>query len=270
MSCTAGFTESQGARIGRWAAAAVLAFGLHAGGATVALMHWQQDTEAVAVAGAISLELPPRFAAAPMDTPDVAPGPLMQEAILTPQASKQTKQEVDRATPRVEPSPLARQPEVAVPIVKPVQEQKRDEETIREDIPAAQDPNQSSAPLTTAPPRIATTPSTAALARSPGSATSPANMQITWTKALVAHLNRFKRYPDAARARGVQGEVSVTFTIDRTGQVVASHVVHSSGSTTLDEEALAVLHRASPLPSPPAQLAGAMLNLTIPIQFKIR
>jgi periplasmic protein TonB len=269
MSNTAGFTESQGARIGRWAAAAVLAFGLHAGGATVALMHWQQDAEADAVAGAISLELAPLFAAAPMDTPDVAPGPLMQEAMLTPQASKQTEREVDRDTPRVEPSPLAREPEVAVPIVKPVQEQKRDEEAIREDMPA-QDPNQSSAPLTTAPPRIEATPSTAALSPSPGSATSPANLQITWSKALVAHLNRFKRYPDAARARGVQGEVSVTFTIDRTGHVVASHVVRSSGSTTLDEEALAVLHRASPLPRPPAQLAGAMLNLTIPIQFKIR
>ena len=64
------------------------------------------------------------------------------------------------------------------------------------------------------------TTATAALAPSPGSATNPANVQITWNKALVAHLNRFKRYPNAARARGVQGEVSVTFTIDRRGEVM--------------------------------------------------
>ena len=119
-------------------------------------------------------------------------------------------------------------------------------------------------------PSPARPPARAALSPSPGSAASPAKLQITWNKALVAHLNRFKRYPNAARTRGVQGEVSVTFTIDRTGQVVASHVLRSSGSTTLDDEALAVLHRASPLPSPPAQVAGATIDLTIPIQFKIR
>jgi periplasmic protein TonB len=227
-------------------------------------MQRQQDADA----GAISLELAPLFAAAPIDTPDVTPGPLMQEEMVSPQASKQTEQQVEM--PRVEPSALARQPEVAVPIVKPVQEQNRDEEAIREDTPATQDPNQSSAPLTTAPPRIEAAPSTTALSPSPGKAASPANIQITWSKALVAHLNRFKRYPNAARVRGVLGEVSVTFAIDRTGQIVATHVVHSSGSAALDDEALAVLHRASPLPIPPAQLADAMPNLTIPIQFKIK
>jgi periplasmic protein TonB len=240
---------------------------LHAGGAALALLHWHEDSDADAVAGAISLELAPRFAAAPVTSPDVAPGPLMQEEMLSPQASKQTAEQVDREMPRVEQSPMAREPEVAVPTAKRVEEQKRDEEVKRE---AAQNTNQTSAPLTTAPPRIEAAPSTTAVAPSPGSAANAVHIQLTWNKALVAHLNRFKRYPDAARSRGVQGQVSVTFTVDRAGQVVASHIVHSSGSSALDEEALAVLRRASPLPRPPAQLAGATLNLTIPIQFKIR
>jgi TonB family protein len=108
------------------------------------------------------------------------------------------------------------------------------------------------------------------LARAVLEALGTAKAQITWNKALVAQISRFKRYPNAARARGVQGEVSVTFTIDRAGQVITSRILLSSGSTSLDEEALAVLRRASPLPSPPAQLAGATFDLTLPIQFKIR
>jgi periplasmic protein TonB len=262
--------EPHGARIGRWAAAAVVAFGLHAGGAALALMHWEQDPEADAVAGAISLELAPLAAAAPMDTPDAAPGPLMQEEMLSPPAARPTEPEVDRETPRVDPSPLATNPEVAVPMAKPVEDQKRGKEANQDARPETQIANQSSAPLTTAPPRVEAAPADSARAPSQGRAASPANVQITWYRALVAHLNRFTRYPNAARVRGVQGEVSVTISVDRTGRVVASHIVHSSGSSALDEEALAVLHRASPLPSPPAQLAGAALNLTIPIQFKIR
>ena len=63
---------------------------------------------------------------------------------------------------------------------------------------------------------------------------------------------------------------AVQFTIDRMGSLIASRVVRSSGSSALDEEALAVLQRASPLPAPPAQVAGATFDLTLPIQFRIR
>ena len=86
----------------------------------------------------------------------------------------------------------------------------------------------------------------------------------------MKHLDRFKRYPEIARARGNQGEVTVQFTIDRTGHVVAARVVHSSGSSALDEEALAVLKRADPLPAAPAPIAGMTFDLTLPIQFRIR
>ena len=96
----------------------------------------------------------------------------------------------------------------------------------------------------------------------------PARSKATWEKALVSHLNRFKRYPDQARGAR-QGEVRVSFTIDRPGGSRA-RVVGSSGSPSLDEEALAVLQRASPLPAPPAQLPGASFDWTMPIQFKIK
>jgi protein TonB len=68
----------------------------------------------------------------------------------------------------------------------------------------------------------------------------------------------------------VQGSVAVAFSIDRSGNVLDARIVQTSGSSHLDEEARAVVRRASPIPSPPAGLPGSQLDLTLPIQFRIR
>jgi protein TonB len=47
-------------------------------------------------------------------------------------------------------------------------------------------------------------------------------------------------------------------------------VVKSSGSEVLDEEALALLKRASPLPAPPAAVADEMLDNFLPIYFGMK
>ena len=68
----------------------------------------------------------------------------------------------------------------------------------------------------------------------------------------------------------VQGVATVAFTIDRQGHVIASRLVDSSGSAVLDEEALDVLSRASPLPPPPDDMGAETLEISLPIQFKVR
>jgi len=171
--------------------------------------------------------------------------------------------------PTVEPSP-APDPEVVLPTPHPVTDKKPDEEKPQEDKPKQQSADQVvAAPLTMAPPRVEATEQPVAVAPSPGSAAAAARAKAAWERALVSHLNRFKRYPDAARARSSQGDVAVQFTIDRTGGVIASRVVRSSGSSALDEEALAVLRRANPLPAPPGHVDGTTFDLTLPIQFRL-
>jgi protein TonB len=91
-----------------------------------------------------------------------------------------------------------------------------------------------------------------------------------WENELVAHLERFKRYPPEARSRGDHGAVRVAFTIDRDGWVRASRIVQSSGSQDLDQEALAMLTRAQPVPRPPERVSGRELSFVIPIKFNIR
>ena len=250
-------------------AAGVVVCGLHIGGAALALMHWQPEETSEDAAGALMVELAPQPAATPVDSPDVAHGPLMEEAVLTPQASKQTVEEVEKDLPLVEPSPVP-EPEVALPVPRPKEDPKPKDEEAKEAVPEKQTPEQASAaPLTTAPPRVDAQPAPSS-SPSPGRSASLAHVQESWQKALINHLNRYKRYPDAARSHRAQGVVVVAFKLDRSGQLLASHVTKGSGSPALDEEALAVLKRASPLPAPPAQIAGPMLDLILPIQFRIK
>lgn len=89
-----------------------------------------------------------------------------------------------------------------------------------------------------------------------------------WEALVLAHLERFRRYPPRARAARQQGIAYVRFTMDRSGAVLASSVVRKSGFFTLDQAALDTLRRAQPLPAIPAGLPNIM-ELTVPIQFEL-
>jgi periplasmic protein TonB len=255
----------------RWAGAAVLVLAAHVGGTALALMHWQEDASDDAAASPVIVEMVSTPSVARVESPDIAHGPVVEEAKQTPQAANETKEEVKQETPRVDPSPLATEPEVVLPVARPIPEKKPEEELPKEEVTKQQSADATAAaPLSTAPPRVDASEPTPAVAPSPGTSASITRLRASWEKALVKHLNRFKRYPEIARARGNQGEVTVRFTLDRTGHVIAARVVQSSGSTALDEEALAVLKRADPLPAAPDQVGGMTFDQTLPIRFRIR
>lgn len=95
------------------------------------------------------------------------------------------------------------------------------------------------------------------------------NAVATWKTQIVALLERNKRYPESAQARREQGVVQVLFSLDRNGRVIVSRVLRSSGSSLLDEEALALLLRAEPFSAPPPEAPGERVNLTVPIRFNL-
>jgi protein TonB len=90
----------------------------------------------------------------------------------------------------------------------------------------------------------------------------------TWRNQIVTILERNKRYPSDARARGEQGVTRLAFSIDGQGHLLSSRIVASSGSTALDAETLALVQRAQPFPAPPPELAGS--EMTVPVSFNIR
>lgn len=190
--------------------------------------------------------------------------------MLAPEASRQITEDAPKDMPLVEPTP-APEPEVALPKPRPDPTERPKEEEAKDQVPEQRAAEQASAePLTMAPPRVEAEPTPSSAPPSAGRQASLARAQASWQKSLIDHLNRHKRYPDAARNRRAQGVVVVAFSLDRSGQLLASHVTKSSGSAALDDEAMAVLRRASPLPPPPDLIAAPMLDLVLPIQFRIK
>jgi periplasmic protein TonB len=88
-----------------------------------------------------------------------------------------------------------------------------------------------------------------------------------WLGQLAAHLERRKRYPQAAQSRRLEGTVRVRFLVLPDGTVTATQLVSSSGIVELDEEVLNLLDRASPLPKPPPDVNPL---ITVPVNFSIR
>ncbi|EKF19519.1 energy transducer TonB [Nitratireductor pacificus] len=94
---------------------------------------------------------------------------------------------------------------------------------------------------------------------------APSISPARWRSRLMAHLERRKRYPAAARARREQGTVYVRFRIDDAGTVQAVSLARSSGHPALDEAVLSLVRRASPVPAPPP---GVNRTITVPVRFR--
>jgi periplasmic protein TonB len=89
----------------------------------------------------------------------------------------------------------------------------------------------------------------------------------SWQRALESWLADHKVYPESARRRGEEGDVTVRFTVERSGQVTDVTVVKSSGSPRLDAAAMAMLHGAS---VPPFDSAMTEEQITAAVQIRYR
>jgi periplasmic protein TonB len=79
----------------------------------------------------------------------------------------------------------------------------------------------------------------------------PESMRL-WEAEVIEILARGKRYPPDALNRGEQGTVFVRFNLDRDGDLMSSLIEKSSGSDSLDREALDLVSRVKRFaPVPP-------------------
>lgn len=91
---------------------------------------------------------------------------------------------------------------------------------------------------------------------------------LKFQQALLRHIARYQRYPESARAQGVEGTVQVVFLLRRDGTIVDAWVQSTSGQTILDREALATVRRAEPLPVIPSDLPD-QLSVRLPVAFEL-
>jgi protein TonB len=85
---------------------------------------------------------------------------------------------------------------------------------------------------------------------------------------LVAYLAKYRQYPLDARRDHIEGTVYLHFVLAADGRVLSAWVVQSSGSASLDGEALSAIERAQPLPPIPLGWPR-QIDVTIPMSFQL-
>lgn len=268
----------------RWTLAGAAVAGLHAGGIWLVLNR-EEASAAGEPPAAVMMELAP-LAVAPEAPPEqLPPDEQMAEAQPSPMQEKNDK---PVELPEEEPEPdivEAKKPveDVVLPPVPlevetpKLPEVKNAEATLTPPPPqpkAARKPpskkmaerkkredrtvDRTTAPLATSNPRAER-----AAAPSSSSAFNPSTSPATWKSSVNAHLIRHK----GGNPNGARGTAVVAFTINRSGGVVSSRLVRSSGDPVLDARAVSTPRNASPVPPPPPDVAGSTIELALPIRY---
>ena len=231
----------------RWVLSLLLVLGLHVGVAAWSL-YWQPQAAPVPLPPpAMLIELPPAPpapAAPPPPEPVQAPEPPPQPKVIEAPKPKLALP----PPPKPRPKPPKPQPE-RKPEPKPAVEPQANAQP-------------SAAPAARSEPAAQPSPQ----AGSP----APSKALPSWQSRLLAHLNRYKRYPEDARRRGQQGVVKLRFVVDGQGQVLSFELVGKSGSGSLDRATLQMIRRAQPLPPPPAELLqNGSLEVVAPFVYSL-
>jgi periplasmic protein TonB len=154
--------------------------------------------------------------------------------------------------------------ELTAPQIDQVQQAKVDQKPV----PPKQTSRDAVVPVPKPPPKVVqSSPAPRTTVREVASAP---RIDPSWISLLLKHLQEFKSYPLEARRRNEQGVVLLAFSIDRNGHVVSRQIIKSSGYRDLDDEVLALVERAQPMPAFPPSMTEAQLNLTVPIRFSLR
>lgn len=274
----------------RWSLAGLAVAAAHGVGAWYAL-NWTPAVAAGEPPPAVMIELAPLAVSAEAPPQDVTPDPQMAEAQPEPTRNvplkpadepdetpdpvvEEIKKPLEEAPPLPSPQPQVDAPKLpekqeaeavlTPPPPQPKLERKPPPRSKVVERPKPIDPKKTRAPRTAAPPSSQAQPSDRAAAPFASASLTPSMSPASWRGALMAHLNRHKRFPSGATGSGV---VMVAFTIDRAGRVLSSGLVRSSGDPVLDADAVALPRRASPVPAPPPNFGGGAVTLAVPIKF---
>lgn len=248
-------------RLPLWTGSLLVVLGVHAGVAFWSL-YWKPaplQLEA-APAAALLIELAPAPAPAPAAPAAPLPPP---EPLRAPEPPPQ---------PRVIEAP---RPTLALPPPPKPQPRPQPRPEPRPEPPPR--PSEALAQPTAAEPRSAPVSRTAVASAAsrapaqPGAQSGNPQLQASWQSRLLAHLDRYKRYPDDARRRNQEGVVKLRFVVDARGQVLSFALAERSGSPALDRATLQMIRRAQPLPAPPAELLqNGRLEVVAPFVYSLQ
>jgi periplasmic protein TonB len=197
-----------------WMFAALGAVVIHLGCVALALafMDREPDDEVGAPAVEIRIEL----LAPHTDTPDLPPGPDVEASIAAPQTVDQTAVAEQADLPRAVPM----ETEDPERLVAPVETDKPKDEPTAPAVPTIASVESVAVEATAPPSSEMITESRRSITPVQGIGVSAQRARTTWQKELIAHFNRYKRYPTNRIAQAA--EILVGFELDETGRVRAS------------------------------------------------
>lgn len=98
-----------------------------------------------------------------------------------------------------------------------------------------------------------------------------AELMSRYEQLISMWIEKFKLYPDEARARGMQGETIVRIRIDRKGNIRYYLLERSTGYQVLDRAAIDMVKRANPVPAVPNDYPpGDLIEFLIPVNFHLQ
>ncbi|PKO25301.1 MAG: energy transducer TonB [Betaproteobacteria bacterium HGW-Betaproteobacteria-8] len=180
-------------------------------------------------------------------------------------------------SPVVEPAPEPPKPKVkpkiepkVVPVQKPTPietyEPVNNEPEVTEEPVSA--PVMSVAPTTESQPVVTVPPPPPPPPPGPSQADLDAARK-NYANKLAHAIAQHKQYPRVAQMRGWQGEALVDLKLDSHGALLESRIARSSGYDMLDKQALEMIKKAAPFPSPPDILKSSVFNIQVPVSFKL-
>jgi TonB family protein len=247
-----------------WILAGVGALALHVGCAALAIAHMQTDDPDDSL-GAPAIEIGLEMMAPRQEVTDLPPGPDTDASVASPALAEQQAEVKETDLPKAVPTETEEPDRVVTTndIKKP---EKEEQEVAAVQTQASQESVAAEATATPTSEAIPEGPRSVAPAS--GTGESARRVRATWTKELIAHLDKHKRYP--AERQQKTAEIIVSFVLDRTGHVLSTSISKGSGDTAFDAAALAMIKRSDPVPQPPPLVADEGLNFTLPVIFRVK
>lgn len=225
--------------------------GVHAIAIAIAL-HWSAPRTVQLPPAAMVIDLAPMPAPPPpappkVVTPPQPPAPV--EELPLPKLAEAPKPTIQVPKP-VKPKPKPQPP-------KPVEKKPE---------PPKEKPSE--APPSDTPPT--NTPAEKSAQPAPGPSPQQVAAKASWEGALLAHLQKYKKYPQSALNSGKEGMNRLRFVVDAQGNVLSYELVGRSGNANLDRATLDMIRNAQPLPKPPADMVkSGSIEIVAPFVYNI-
>ena len=255
----------QRASLSIWLAAALGAVLIHAACVALAFEYLQSD-EVSEELGAPAIEVGIELMAPRLESNALPPGPEAEASAASPAVMEQRAVIEQTELPKAPPTETEDPDRVVAP--DEANKPKDDDPEVPAVVQTAPSNPSIAAEATAMPSPQTTQEAPRSVAPVLGTGESMQRLRTTWQKELAAHLDKYKRYPGDRSHQSA--EIVIKFELDRTGHVVSTDIVKSSGDQAFDDAALAMMRRADPVPPPPPLVADEGLSFSMPIIFRVK